>query len=101
MSNGRTSFDSVKREASSLASKYLRAVGSASSPCNISLMIIRDVDAKAMVAGVKTGAGNADVVCVRERAERDLSRKSAIAYWCGSAPCLHSTEDNPDVPLNR
>jgi len=41
-------------------------------------MIVQDVVA-AIVAGDRTGAGAVDVVCVREIAERDLSKNSTMA----------------------
>jgi len=41
--------------------------------------MLLDVSVSAMVAGDKAGAGADEVVCVRDIAERDLSRNSTIA----------------------
>lgn len=43
-------------------------------------MIVLDVVVNAMVAGANAGAGEEDVVWVRDIAERDLSRNSTMAY---------------------
>lgn len=42
-------------------------------------MMTVDIAENAMVAGANAGAGADEVVCVREMADRDLSKKSAIA----------------------
>jgi hypothetical protein len=41
-------------------------------------MIVLDLVAKEIVAGVRLGAGADEVVCVNEVDERDLSRNSTI-----------------------
>jgi microcompartment protein CcmK/EutM len=41
--------------------------------------MVSDAAEKAIVAGDKDGAGADEVVCVRDRAERDLSKNSTMA----------------------
>jgi hypothetical protein len=41
-------------------------------------IITAEVDEKAIVAGAKAGAAAAEVECVRDKEERDLSRNSTI-----------------------
>ena len=43
-------------------------------------MILSETAVAANVAGVNVGAGALDVVCVRDLAERDLSRNSTIVW---------------------
>lgn len=75
---GRSSLESCFNAESFLALKYTKAFGSAGSECNKSMILLADV-VKAMVAGVRAGAGAEEVVWVRDRVERDLSRNSVIA----------------------
>ena len=42
-------------------------------------MILSEIAVAANVAGVNEGAGALDVVCVRDLADRDLSRNSTMA----------------------
>ena len=70
-------FESLIKDASSLAFKKNSLFGSAISECIISTMILQVIVA-AIVAGVRVGAGADDTVCVREFIVRDLSRNSTM-----------------------
>lgn len=51
--------------------------GSAGGECKRSIREV-EMDERAIVAGLKDGPGAADVVCVCERADRELSKNSRI-----------------------
>ena len=53
------------------------ASGSAEGVCRRSIRVV-ETDDSAIVAGLRDGPGAADVVCVCERADRELSRNSRI-----------------------
>lgn len=76
---GLSTTESCSSDASSLALRYIKAFGSASSEWSRSMTLLL-VAENSMVAGVKAGAGAEEVVWVRDRGERDLSRNSTIDY---------------------
>ena len=51
--------------------------GSAGGECKRSIRVV-EMDDMAIVAGVRDGPGAAEVVCVCERADRELSKNSRI-----------------------
>jgi len=51
--------------------------GSAEGECRRSIRVV-ETDDKAIVAGLRAGPGAAEVVCVCERADRELSKNSRI-----------------------
>ena len=53
--------------------------GSAAGECRRSMRVV-EMDDRAIVAGLRDGPGAADVVCVCERADRELSKNSRIFY---------------------
>lgn len=53
--------------------------GVSSSECTASMMVA-DVADIPIVAGVKAGAGAEETVCVRDAADRDLSRNSMTDF---------------------
>jgi len=55
---------------------YSRVLGDAPSEWRMLSMIFEDASENAIVAGAKAGAGAEDVVCVRDTADRDLSKNS-------------------------
>ena len=54
-------------------------------------MILLDVAVDAMVAGVNAGAGAVDTVCVRDEADRDLSRNSITDF--------HTTKESKSIGI--
>jgi hypothetical protein len=81
LSQGRTVSAAFASSASVRACRYQRVLGSAAGELMI-VTIASDVAAKSMVAGAREGAGAEDVVCVRDRADRDLSRNSTMDWGC-------------------
>jgi len=60
--------------------------GSAAGECRRSIRVV-EMDDRAIVAGLRDGPGAAEVVCVCERADRELSKNSRIFF--GSVIALY------------
>jgi hypothetical protein len=76
--NGSMASAARASSASVRACRYHSAFGSAAGELIVSTMVV-EVEENAMVAGARDGAGAEDVVCVRDKADLDLSRNSTIA----------------------
>ena len=62
------------------------------------------MDDRAIVAGLRDGPGAADVVCVCERADRELSKNSRIFYpppQINTAKHVGGVETDPDLRIRN
>lgn len=74
---GRTDAARARSASASRAFMYLIAFGSAAGEWRRSISFVETAE-KAIVAGLREGAGASEVVCVRDCVERDLSRNSTM-----------------------